>query len=322
MEQYGLNTSNDIPREFRPMSPWAMVGYSLLFYIPIIGFILLLVYSFDDSYIARRNFARSHFCALLLMIPLIVLSFIVLEKGGDTTNKAQLAAFTNKFSQYYDRVTMDALNAKQTLGIRSENVNDAQLYYMVANGLRTSSGDCEVFNRNKPVGYVLPKELKNIYNVDDNEVVAYVIDDNNITGYNQVPNSSDGSAGYEFYGDLNGDEYHFITSNGHVFTLPGFALQVDDGTIQYYISNEKGCYYVTKGSAKYLNVGDKNINGDIIVSENPLNAKSVFSKLYGETAHETELNRYHDTTTDPLPNQGELKDEAGKTVGRYTIIGN
>ena len=320
MEEYYNNGQNQSLSEYRPMSPWAMICYNLLFAIPVAGFIIAIVFAFDNTYIARRNYARSIFCGILIVIPIILLAAIVLSAGGTTTNRAQLAVFTNNFSQYYDRVTMDALNAKQTLGIRSENVNDAQLYYMVANGLRTASGDCEVMNRKLPVGYVLPDTIKKIYRVsDENEVVAYVIDDNNITGYNAIPNSKDGSAGYEFYGDNNGEEYHFITSNGHVFTLPGFPLDVDDGTIQYYISNEKGCYYITKGKSR-LNVGDKNVNGDVIVEETPIQASTMINNLYGLTIDDKPLDSYHDKTSGIFPKDTITIDEAGKKVGRYTII--
>lgn len=269
----------------------------------------------------RNSKGVSLIALIITIIVIIILAAIVLSAGGDTTNKAQLAVFTNNFSQYYDRVTMDALNAKQTLGIRSENVNDAQLYYMVANGLRTASGDVETTNRTMPVGYILPDTLKEIYKVDDKEVVAYIIDDKNITGYNAVGNNKNGSAGYEFYGDTNGQEYHFITSNGHVFTLPGFALQVDDGTIQFYISNEKGCYYVAKGNST-LEVGKPNVNGDVVKEELPiLPVSTMKGNKHGLTASNTELDEFGDAGTDALPNQSDtLTNNVGKVEGRYTSI--
>lgn len=59
---------DNIPQNFRPISAWGYVGYQILFSIPLIGFILLIVFSFDSSNINRRNFARSYFCILLLSI--------------------------------------------------------------------------------------------------------------------------------------------------------------------------------------------------------------------------------------------------------------
>jgi type II secretory pathway pseudopilin PulG len=235
---------------------------------------------------------------IITIIVIIILAAIVLSSGGDTTNRAQLAVFTNNFSQYYDRVTMDALNVKQTLGVRSENVNDAQLNYMVANGLKTASGDGETTNRTMPAGYVLPTSVQKIFNVSGDSVVAYVIDDANITGYNAIPNNSNGSAGYEFYGDTNGEEYHFITSNGHVFTLPGFALPLEDGTIQFYISNEKGAYYVVKGNSSLTVGSSTNINGDKVDEEKPILASTMKSTIKGLKSDNTGVTSYTFTGSD------------------------
>ena len=55
-----------IPSQYKPLGAWGYVGYSLLFSIPIVGFICLLVFSFNDSNLNRRSYARSYWCALLL----------------------------------------------------------------------------------------------------------------------------------------------------------------------------------------------------------------------------------------------------------------
>ena len=59
---------------FRPMSAWAYVGYSILFIIPVVGLILMIVFSLDDNHINRRNYARSYFCWLVLMLIGIVVA--------------------------------------------------------------------------------------------------------------------------------------------------------------------------------------------------------------------------------------------------------
>ncbi len=74
MAQYQYNG----PEQFRPLSPWAYFGYGLLFAVPIIGFIFLIVYAFDDSSINRRNYARSFFCGLLL---LLIIFGVILATG-------------------------------------------------------------------------------------------------------------------------------------------------------------------------------------------------------------------------------------------------
>ena len=68
MDKYGY----DGPERFRPLSPWAYFGYGILFAIPVIGLILLIVFSLSEQNINRRNYARSFFCALLIIIIVIV----------------------------------------------------------------------------------------------------------------------------------------------------------------------------------------------------------------------------------------------------------
>ena len=52
----------NIPYEYEPISMWGYFGYEILFSIPIIGFIVLLVYAFGGTRnINLRNFAGSYF---------------------------------------------------------------------------------------------------------------------------------------------------------------------------------------------------------------------------------------------------------------------
>jgi len=56
-----------IPDEYKPLSPWAYFGYQLLFSIPLVGFILLIIFSCGgSSNINLKNYARSYWCALLV----------------------------------------------------------------------------------------------------------------------------------------------------------------------------------------------------------------------------------------------------------------
>ena len=64
------------------MSPWAYFGLSLLFSLPVLGFILLIVFSLDDSNIHRRNYARSYWCKLLLSVAIIVLLVVLFMATG------------------------------------------------------------------------------------------------------------------------------------------------------------------------------------------------------------------------------------------------
>lgn len=60
-------TKDTLPAKFRPLSAWAYFGYSILFSIPIVGFIFLIIFSFNGRNINRRSFARSYWCGFLLI---------------------------------------------------------------------------------------------------------------------------------------------------------------------------------------------------------------------------------------------------------------
>lgn len=62
----------NIPSEYRPLSSWVYFGYGILFNIPVIGFILLIIFSLDNSNINRRNYARSYWCIYILVIIFII----------------------------------------------------------------------------------------------------------------------------------------------------------------------------------------------------------------------------------------------------------
>lgn len=58
--------------EYKPMSPWGYIGLTILYAIPVIGFIFLIIFSFHDGNINRRNFTRSYWCWLLVFVLLFL----------------------------------------------------------------------------------------------------------------------------------------------------------------------------------------------------------------------------------------------------------
>ena len=77
----------NIPREYSPLSPWAYFGLSLLFNIPIVGFVMLIVFSFNKSNINRRNFARSYWCAWLILGAFLVIALLIMLATGFALNE-------------------------------------------------------------------------------------------------------------------------------------------------------------------------------------------------------------------------------------------
>lgn len=81
--QYGgAQNQSYIPEEYRPISMWGYFGYEILFYIPVVGFILLIVFSFSAKNVNLKNFARSHFCmGIILFIIGVLICFVIAAAG-------------------------------------------------------------------------------------------------------------------------------------------------------------------------------------------------------------------------------------------------
>ena len=70
------------PKEVKLLGPWGYFGLKILFSSPLVGFILLIVFSLDNNHLNRRNFARSYWCDLILNVVIILLLAIILSATG------------------------------------------------------------------------------------------------------------------------------------------------------------------------------------------------------------------------------------------------
>ena len=52
-------TGFNLPHELEPMSTWAYVGLTILYAVPVIGWVFLIVFSVSGRNLDRRNFSRS-----------------------------------------------------------------------------------------------------------------------------------------------------------------------------------------------------------------------------------------------------------------------
>lgn len=75
-----------IPPEYRPLSAWAYFGLTLLYSIPVIGWIFLIVFAISGGNINRRSHARSFFCMYLV----VIIAFIVMKLTGVTAQYLHL----------------------------------------------------------------------------------------------------------------------------------------------------------------------------------------------------------------------------------------
>lgn len=64
--------------DYKPLGAWSYFLYTLLFSIPIIGFIFAIVFAVGGTNrINLRNYARSYFCWLLITVVLVIILLIV-----------------------------------------------------------------------------------------------------------------------------------------------------------------------------------------------------------------------------------------------------
>lgn len=61
-----------LPEAYRPLSPWAYFGLSILYALPLVGWAFLIAHAVASRNINRRNYARSYFCIYLLVAVLIL----------------------------------------------------------------------------------------------------------------------------------------------------------------------------------------------------------------------------------------------------------
>lgn len=65
--------SSSIPNEYTPISMWGYFGYEILFNIPIIGWLILIFMALSASNHNVKNFARAHFCFLIVIVIALLL---------------------------------------------------------------------------------------------------------------------------------------------------------------------------------------------------------------------------------------------------------
>ncbi len=71
----------EIPQENRALSPWAYFGYSLLFSIPVIGWIFLIVFSFAPKNVNLKNFTRSYWLWAIVLLAIALIALILIMTG-------------------------------------------------------------------------------------------------------------------------------------------------------------------------------------------------------------------------------------------------
>ena len=67
---------------FKPLSPWAYLGYMLLYSLVPFGWIAAIVHAVNNDNINRRNFARGFWCMVLVSVAVSVVLTILFAVLG------------------------------------------------------------------------------------------------------------------------------------------------------------------------------------------------------------------------------------------------
>ena len=65
-----------LPKSYRPISGWGYFWRTVLYAIPVIGWLILLINAIGSKNRNGRNFARSYFCALLVAVIIAVIGVV------------------------------------------------------------------------------------------------------------------------------------------------------------------------------------------------------------------------------------------------------
>ena len=84
-----MKNAKNIPAEYKPISVWGYFGYSLLFSIPVVGFIMLFIFAIGSKNINKRNYARSYFCYLFVIFIIICVTIVITGFTGGFTALAE-----------------------------------------------------------------------------------------------------------------------------------------------------------------------------------------------------------------------------------------
>lgn len=70
-----------LSEKYKPLNAWAYFGWSILLSIPLVGFILAIVFSISDKNINRRSFVRSYWCILIVEVVIVVILVVLVLTG-------------------------------------------------------------------------------------------------------------------------------------------------------------------------------------------------------------------------------------------------
>lgn len=70
-----------LPKKYRPMGAWSYFWHSILYAIPVLGWVCLIWGACSDRNINRRSYARTYFVAWAIAILMVAVVAILVATG-------------------------------------------------------------------------------------------------------------------------------------------------------------------------------------------------------------------------------------------------
>ena len=71
-----------LPKRYKPLGAWGYFWHSVLYSIPVIGWIALLITAISGKNIVARSYARSYFVALLVALIMVAVGIALVIVAG------------------------------------------------------------------------------------------------------------------------------------------------------------------------------------------------------------------------------------------------
>lgn len=181
---------------------------------------------------------------IVTIIVIIILAAIAFIGMDDATNSAQYSKFVSEFGDYSTNFMGAAVgNVEESLSVSNKIANKPQIIYCVARKVSLKDFDTVLNGVIVPGGYTSTRFQTDI---KDSTGATYVLADTDTPSYEIKEDAIKEYIGKKFYGDNLGQETHWVTSTGTVFTLPGYLRKVDDEERMYITPN---LYYLLNSSS-------------------------------------------------------------------------
>ena len=117
MKKYEKDEISRLDPKYRPLGAWGYFGLTILYSIPLLGFIFLIIFACSDANINRRSHARSYFCALIIiLVPIAFIAILVAILSAVGVSTGILATYMETLGSLFNTIKETIMNLIQGAG--------------------------------------------------------------------------------------------------------------------------------------------------------------------------------------------------------------